>query len=152
YYGIAKNLILHHAFSVAESAPFYPDAYHTPVYPFFIAALLYLSVPLFGVVLVQDIFAALTVVLIYRLAREMFASRAVALSAGILALLEPMSIYWSGLLMSDVVFAFLMILSFYLLYREFWVSTGIVLGLAALTRPIAILFLPSFLVLGGYVL
>jgi 4-amino-4-deoxy-L-arabinose transferase-like glycosyltransferase len=149
YYGAAKNLLMQHAFSIALQAPYYPDAYHTPLYPLFVAALLWLRLPLFGVVFVQDALAALTVVLIYRLAKRISGSASVALVAAVIAALEPMSIYWSGLLMSDVFFTFLMVLSFYSLERERWAASGILLGLATLVRPIGLFFLPAYLIYAG---
>jgi 4-amino-4-deoxy-L-arabinose transferase-like glycosyltransferase len=144
YYTAAKNLLQHHVFSIAQSAPYYPDAFHTPLYPAFIAGLLWLKAPLFCIVLIQDLFAAATVSLLYRIALTLSRSYAIALTAAILASLEPMSIYWSGLLMTDIFFAFWMTMSFYLLIREKTLGAAITLGLATLIRPIGLYFSPIF--------
>jgi glycosyltransferase involved in cell wall biosynthesis len=150
YYAAAKNLLSYHAFSIAQTAPFYPDAYHTPLYPLFISALLSLHVPLFGIVLVQDILAATTTVFIYRIALRLSNSRSVSFIAAFVAALEPISIYWSGLLMSDVFFAFLAVWSMYLFIRHRYVASSLILGLSALVRPITLFFLPVYLLYLGY--
>lgn len=150
YYREALNLLTGNGFSIASEAPYYPGSYHTPVYPLFVATLLFLRVPLLGVVLVQQGIAAGICVLFYRTLLKITESRTIALIAGAIACVEPMSIYWSGLLMSDTVFAFFMVLSFYFLANKRPVATAFSLGLAALTRPIALYFAPVFLVFVAY--
>lgn len=145
YYQEALNLLNHHSFSIAPSAPFLPDGYHTILYPLFVAGLLVLHLPLFGVVIVQDILAAVAVLLIYRSAISLTNSRQVAIVAATLAAIEPMSIYWSGLLMSDTLLMFLMIVAFYLLLAKQPYWSGGALGLATLTRPIGPYLVPVFL-------
>ena len=80
----------------------------------------------------------------YKIALEL-TDRRLAFWGAVLVMLEPMSIYWGALLMSDVFFAFLMMLSFWALLRMRYEYTAIALGLAALTRPIALFFIPAFL-------
>src|SRR5258708_13238459 len=145
YNRIACNLIQHHVFSLSTSAPFYLDTFHTPLYPLFIAAFYWLNIPILWVVLVQDVFAALMCVLIYRVGMELTSSAPIAILAGAIASVEPMSIYWSGLLMSDVLFAFGVTLSVYLLARQRTGLSAFVLGVSALLRPIALFFLPPYI-------
>lgn len=144
YFAAARNLIEHKAFSIAQEPPYFSDAYHTPLYPIFVALLQWLHMPLFGVILMQDVLAACTIVLIYRLVRHITGIQRVAVIASIVALLEPMSIFWSGLIMSDVLFAFIATLSFYKLSQGKYVAAGFTLGLATLVRPIALFFLPVY--------
>jgi hypothetical protein len=73
-----------------------------------------------------------------------------ALLAGVAAMIEPMSIYWSGLLMSDVVFGFLMSAAFYLLLLDRPYLSSAFLGLAALTRPLALYLAPIFVLMIFY--
>ena len=116
----------------------------------FLAFFISLHTPLLGIVLVQCVLAALTVVLIYRIALEITSSRPIALVSAALSALDPMFIYWGGLLMSDVFFAFLTVLSFYFLLRRYFVVVAFVLGLAALARPIALLYFPAYLIFIAY--
>jgi len=150
YYGAAKNLLSQHVFSIATHAPYYPDAYHTPLYPLFIAALMFLRFNLFGVVLIQDIFATILVLLTYKIAFKLTNSKPIAVFAAVLSIIEPMSIYWSGLLMSDVFFAVLVCSSFYALISEKYIPAAIYLGLSALARPIALLFVPAYILMRIY--
>lgn len=145
YFNEAANLVQGHGFSIAPSEPYYPNAYHTPLYPLFLALLLLLKVPLLGIALVQSVFAALTVTLFYLIARQISNSEAIGIMTGVFTAIEPMSIYWGGLLMSDVLFAFLLTSSFYLLLKGNLVSMSLVLGLSAMVRPIALLFIPVFI-------
>jgi 4-amino-4-deoxy-L-arabinose transferase-like glycosyltransferase len=144
YFNEAVNLVNGHGFSIAPSEPYYPNAYHTPLYPLFLALLLLLKMPLVGIVLIQSVFAALTVTLFYLIARQISNSENIAIVTGALAAVEPMSIYWGGLLMSDVIFAFFLTLSFYLLLKGNLVLMSLSLGLSAMVRPIALLFIPVF--------
>ncbi len=150
YYQAALNLLHSHIFSIAVATPFYPEAYHTPLYPLFIAGLMVLHVPLFGIVLAQDIICAITIVLIYRVALMLSESRGIALASAVLASIEPMSIYWSGLLMSDSFFAFFVILAVYFLVQRCQNASLFALGFAALTRPIALYFMPLFVAMCIY--
>jgi hypothetical protein len=150
YYQAALNLLNHHAFSLAASAPFHPEAYHTPLYPLFIASFLFLHFPLFGIVIVQDFICALIAVLTYRIGIVLTNSWTISVSAAIIAALEPMSIYWSGLLMSDTLWAFLVITSIYLFTRNRPYLSLFTLGLSAWVRPISLYFMPIFIVMFIY--
>jgi 4-amino-4-deoxy-L-arabinose transferase-like glycosyltransferase len=144
YFRSAVNVVEHGTFSIAASAPFYQDAYHTPLYALFVAALLFVHLPLFGIVLVQDVIAAVTVLLIYRIAKLLTGSRGIAIAAAAVSAVEPMSIYWSGLLMSDTLFAFLMVLAVYWLLTDRPYLAAASIGLATLTRPIGLYFGVAF--------
>jgi len=145
YYRSALNLLYHHSFSLAPAAPYLPEAYHTPLYPLFIAVLLSMRFPLFAIVVAQDIVWAFATVLIYRISVSLYGSRMLALVAACIAIVEPMSVYWSGLLMSDTLSASLFILALYLLVAKRTYSSMFVLGLSALARPIALYFALVFL-------
>lgn len=150
FHRLASNLVEHGAFSLALQPPYVPDAYHTPLYPLVLAALLATGLPFWGVALVQGALASTTVVLTYLLARELTTSRRLALGAGILALLEPTALYWSGILVSDTLFASLFTAAIYALMRRRFLMLGCLLGLAALTRPIALHLSPLFFIMGVY--
>jgi 4-amino-4-deoxy-L-arabinose transferase-like glycosyltransferase len=150
YYQEALNLVNHQVFSIAVTAPYYPEAYHTPLYPLFIAGFLWLDLPLFCVVLAQMLLWSVAVVLIYKIAIMLSESRVIALVSAVIASIEPMSIYWSGLLMSDTLFAFLVILATYFLVKQSYNVSFLVLGLAALVRPIALYFMVIFAAMYAY--
>ncbi|MEK7509234.1 MAG: hypothetical protein AAB605_00800 [Patescibacteria group bacterium] len=144
YYRAALNLLEHHVLSIAEMAPYYPDAYHTPLYALFLAGLIALKVPLGGVVLVQSVFSSLTAVLAYRIGIILSRRAWIGVFAAVLVALEPMSLYWNGLLMSDVLFGFLLTVSYYLLITGRYRISAVALGLSALTRPIMLYLAPVF--------
>jgi hypothetical protein len=150
YYREALNLAAGHGFSLAMHAPYYPNAYHTPLYPLFVSFFYVLHLPTFFVIFAQCVLAALTVVLFYRIAFFLTRSQKIAWITGILATLEPMSIYWCGLLMSDILFAFLQVASFHYVLRKQYVHSSIFLGLAILTRPIALYFIPAYVIYVAY--
>lgn len=144
YYRLARNVVDEGVYSLAASAPYYPEAYHTPLYPLFVAAFLLLKLPLLTIALAQAFLGAVMALLSYGIARNISDSYRIAVSAGLLMAFEPMSIFWSGLLMSDTLFAFLFITSVYLLAKRPAMSM-LSLGFAALTRPIALYCVPVFL-------
>lgn len=143
----AENLINHHIFSLNAGPPYMPDAYRTPLYTFFVAFFLWLRSPFFLIILMQNVMAGFISVLIYRIGLLLNFSYGVSVFAAILTALEPASIYWNNLLMSDYLFAFLFILACYefFLGRYYWF--GALMGLAALTRPTGLYFLPLFLLM-----
>jgi 4-amino-4-deoxy-L-arabinose transferase-like glycosyltransferase len=143
FYNGALNLLNHGVFSAATEPPYYPNGFHTPLYQMFLAALLYAKLPLFAIALVQAGLSAAIVVFAYKIGAAL-ADRQIAIWAAILVALEPMFVYWGGLLMSDVLFGFLMMLSFWMLLRDRYEFAALFLGLATLARPIALLFIPVF--------
>ncbi len=145
YYRAAINLFQHHAFSLAVNAPFAPESYHTPLYPLFVASFLALKLPLLAIAIAQSVLGGLMALMTYRIGQLLEVHRMVALIAAVLIAVEPMSIYWSGLLMSDTLFSFLTIGAFYFLIKRQPYLSFIALGLAALTRPIALYFAPFFI-------
>lgn len=140
----AENLVQHHVFSMNMHAPYMPDAYRTPLYTFLVALFLEFKLPLIAIIFLQNILAGFISVFIYRLGRDFF-SPVIGLTAAVLTSLEPLSIYWNNLLMSDYVFTFLFVWACYLLFCRKYYVFSLVLGLATLTRPISVYFLPIFL-------
>lgn len=100
YYNIARNLVEHGVFSQSEAAPFEPDTWRTPGYPLFLAAamLLFGKSPV-ALILVQQFFCLLNVLLVFRAAREWMSESRAAIAA-VLLLLEPYHLYYSLWLLS----------------------------------------------------
>ncbi len=150
YFSSARNLVEHGVFSVAVYPPYIPDAYHTPLYSLFVAIFLYVKLPLIIVMFAQSFLAAGSALIAYKMGTQLIGSGAVAVIAALLVSIEPMSVYWAGLLMSDTLFGFLLALAMFLMMRSRPYTSAFVLGLAALTRPIALYFAPIYLCLFVY--
>lgn len=146
YYRLAINLVSHQSFSLATQAPYYPDAYHTPLYPLFVAAFFWLKQPLIAIMIVQNALAGLAGILVYRIGRILTGNAKIALVAALLSVLEPMSLYWRNLLMSDFLFAFLIISAIYLLARRSYLWVAVLMALATLTRPIGMYFFAAVVI------
>lgn len=145
YLNLAKNLMYHHVFSREDIAPFLPDFLRTPVYPAFIALFYGIFKTISGVIIAQNIIGASTSVLIYCLGKKIF-SRIAGLAAAIFFIFEPNMAYWSNELLSETLFVFLLTLGLFLFAKfisgrkiSVLISSAVILGLAILTRPIAIL-------------
>lgn len=124
----------------------------TPIYPLFVRAVF----EIFGdhdaaVVAVQLVLSVATVAVTYWLAARLIPRR-VALLAAFLLALDSASIIYSNLILTEALFTFLITLAAALLVvgcqraaPAFLLAAGCVLGLAALTRPVAE-YLPLLLV------
>jgi hypothetical protein len=123
-----------------------------PILPFFLAA----SYKLFGqhyIVprILQCVIGALTVAVLFSLARHLYQTR-VALLAGFALALYPSLVYTSGVFYVDSLFTFLIALTVYLLFLSrrydgrrsfiFLILSGITLGVAVLCRAIFLSFVP----------
>ena len=142
----ANNLLEHGVMSRFSEPPYLPDPLRTPLYIWFLAALLWLKVSFFGMVTIQNILAAVSGVLVYRIGKTHLNSSRAGFLAALLFGVEPMSIYWNNLLMSDDLFAFLFIVTVYLFLEKRWYLGAAALGIATLTKPVALYYLPIFLI------
>ncbi|MFH1541431.1 MAG: glycosyltransferase family 39 protein [Elusimicrobiota bacterium] len=144
YDAIAYNLITGNGFSIK---PHIPTPIRPPVYPFFLSLIYFIFGHSYIMVRVfQAILDALTCVILYYLAKEIFDERIANLSAWLIAF-YPVLIVYTGLLLSETLFTFLFIVSIFLFIKWFqktkivyFIGCGIFLGFATLTRPVTILF------------
>ena len=143
----AENLVDRQIFSLSVDFPYMPDAYRVPLYTIFVAFFLWLKLPLFWIIFVQNVIAGFISVFIYRIGGLLGFSYGINLFAAILTALEPASIYWNNLLMSDYLFTFLFILACYYFFLKRFYFFALILGLATLTRPTSLYFLPLFMLL-----
>jgi 4-amino-4-deoxy-L-arabinose transferase-like glycosyltransferase len=137
-----------------------PTAYVTPGYPVFLALCYWLVGRNFLLIgLLQSALGAAVAVFVYRMAREIF-DREVAWVAGLLCALMPELIVWgSGQILTEPLYIFLLTAALYALIslvpsdekhlpaahagssRFLLAATaGVLLGLSALTRPVALIF------------
>lgn len=151
YVKIAENLLNYGKFSLSSGEPFFPDSFRTPGYPFFLAVLLPI-IGKIGVIFLQILLSACTVVLVYKLAAR-FIPKPAALIGAVLLAIDPYSMFLSSILLSETLFTFFLVVSVYLLFfsttsfrGQLAVSavSGVFLGLATLTRPIGQFLIPLF--------
>ena len=145
YVGAARNLLNYQVFSLDFPPTLVSDPYRTPLYTGLIAALLWVKSSFFIIAVIQNILAGIMSVLVYRIGRKLFEAPGIAWFAALVSSLEPLSIYWNNLLMSDYFFAFLFVLAVYYFVNQRFYRFAFVLGLATLTRPVSLYFLPLFL-------
>ncbi len=122
-----------------------------PLYPIFLAFVY----AVFGVgnsiavLIIQALLGALTVVFVYKTAEELFNHWA-GLFAGGLFSIYSVSIYWTGFVLTETLFTFLVVVFTYVLARllrprsTYWTAglLGFIWGIACLTRPHLLFFIP----------
>lgn len=143
YLLLARNLVFHHIFSMSQNteALLLPTAHRPPLYSFLIAALWWRdAAPTNLVLLIQAVLGALTVALVYAIARDAF-SRTVAIVSGLGMLFAPMSCHYTAVILTETVFTFFVVLGVFLWGRKRFASAGVAFGLAMLTRPTLLPFL-----------
>jgi 4-amino-4-deoxy-L-arabinose transferase-like glycosyltransferase len=144
YTYVAHNLVRFHEFTTI--GPGHPSAFRTPVYPILLAVnYLFFGDNHIAIIVLQIVFSVLTALAVYLAARELVSDRA-ALFAGLgyAFLVSPLT--YTFLVGTETLFSFL--LMYFFLYclkmirepqRMRWtVLAGVTLGLAVLTRPIAV--------------
>ncbi|HCA83016.1 MAG TPA: hypothetical protein DEP18_04455, partial [Flavobacteriales bacterium] len=156
YASIGENFFEHGVWSQSEEAPFYPDVFRTPVYPLLIGSIVQLGGDLLALMLVQILISLLTLYFILR-AVDLLSNgnTKVMLIIGWLYALDVPSIVMGNLVMTENVFAMLIVIACYFLFLPLrhkstknslsFFYAGIFLGLAILTRPVA-LYLPVLLI------
>ncbi|MBU1652124.1 tetratricopeptide repeat protein [bacterium] len=126
--------------------------FRAPLYPYFLAMIYALSNGSFFMARVaQCLLGALTAALTYLLGRDLTGKRSVGLISGIGAVFYGMLVYYDGELLVETLFVPLLLGSFYAFQRVhtsqkpiLFSITGMLLGLAAITRPSALILLPIF--------
>jgi len=150
YDTVAQNVIAGRGYILTLDFPMV--AVRAPGYPTFLG-LIYLLTghSLLMVRLMQAVVSALTVAVVYCLGKRVFNERAGRI-AGVVACFYPFFIYYSGYVLTETLFIFLLALSMLLLVKtldktslKLQIITGCLWGIAALTRPVALLVLPFIL-------
>ncbi len=142
----AKYFSLGNESSFVDSGVYYKG----PMYPWFLGVQYFLfgdRPPIFK--LIQMILGAFSCVLLYWIGERIFNPR-VGLLAGLVMAFYPVLIYYNGELLIESFFVFVTLSAFFLLFktvreqkgigRHFIV--GVAFGLAAITRPNILLFMP----------
>ena len=153
YYKLGNNLLAGHGFSAALEPPFLPDSLRGPLYPGFIAAILYFSGSLWAVLFAQIIIGSAIPLLGRRISYKIIPNRTAAILVGLTLAAEPLTARLATVLLTETLFIFLFLASILALWRYFegqrsWnlYLSALALGLATLARP-AIQYLPALLIL-----
>lgn len=148
YFTIAKNLVDHGAFSQDVSAPFRPDTWRTPGYPFFLAAVIAVAgkSPT-AIILAQQFLNFLNMALLFSIARRRMSDRRAAI-VSLLFLFEPYHLYYSFWLMSATLQTTLVLLIWHVFERSTKpILLGLLCGALILTWPGAVLVTAAVFVL-----
>ncbi len=158
YHQIAVNLLEHRVYSLyplsSSGRPISASInLRTPVYPFFVAGIYWISgYRVYMVLLLQILMGALSCLIIYKIGTLLFNNR-VGFLAGCLLAVDFVSLLYANMLMTETVFTFLLLVSIYFVVRflkrlriKYLVWGGLFMGLTTLCRPVSLYF-PVFLVL-----
>lgn len=149
YHQAAVSLIQGNGYSLEAGVPF---ANREPGYSLFFLAPIYFlfGQSIFAVQIIQIILSLIIIWLIFRLAKKYFSQKAAVIAALFFAFYPPLIAY-SNEILTEIPFTFLLILTIFLIIKAFendslklFILSGIFLGIATLTRFIAV-FLPIFL-------
>lgn len=145
YLTVAESLLAGQGFSQhSASIPFTftPQAERLPLYPLFIASLVYVFKNYQSVLIAQIILASVIPILGWRISQYFTKHPGVNWAVAIALILEPLSVYFSAILIAEILFTllFLAALLYFLRYLKNLgyhdiILSGIYLGLATLTRP-----------------
>ena len=124
--------------------------YKGPLYPWFLGVQYFLlgdHPPIFK--LIQMILGAFSCVLLYWIGKRMLNPKA-GFAAGLVMACYPVLIYYNGELLIESFFVFLTLAAFALLFKTvqgkksigYHLLVGVIFGLAAITRPNILLFMP----------
>lgn len=129
----------------------YPGNFRPPLYPAYMAMMISLGWGTLGMRVGQVILSTISAVLAYRIAGRMFGTPAARIAGGLLAF-DPVLVMFTHRLWSETLFIVLLlaaldILSATAVTRRWWpwASAGLLLGLAGLTRPVILTFVPLLL-------
>ena len=148
YDELALNLLKGEGFVARENwFGFEMRSWRAPFYPFFLAAVYGVcGHSHLAVEVVQAVVGAATAVLLYGLGLRICPPA--ALAAGLCAAVYGPLVVSAGEVMSETWFTFWLVLAAYLLStpnsRRALLGGGLAIGLAALTRPVGLLFWPAF--------
>jgi len=121
-----------------------------PLYPLFLAICYYVGgMNTLSYFIPQLLLSSLTCIVIYLIAKEIFDSRKIALTAALCMAFYPDLIFWTGLIRTETLFIFLLSLGFLFFIRgnlrgraRLIFAGALILGLACLTRVTLIPFIP----------
>ncbi|MGH1370491.1 MAG: ArnT family glycosyltransferase [Cellvibrionaceae bacterium] len=149
YITLALNLVNYGVYSLGNSAPLDVSTLITPGYPLLLSLILKLtndlSIAYTATLVLQAVMGTGTVFLTYLIASQCKVPKLAAIASMAIIAFYPHQITSGGLILTETLFTFLMMLATSLIIRGLgsaksgvWIWAGVILGLAALTRPIAL--------------
>ena len=134
--------------------PYYTHMMIPPLYPLFLAACYYLfGFNTLAYLIPQVILSALTCVIIYYIAKEIFDEKA-AIMSGYAVALYPDLIFWTNMVRVETLFIFFLAAAFWIFIKgsmlkkeSFIYIASIVFGIACLVRVTLIPFIPILFIL-----
>lgn len=153
---ISKNLIEHRIFSRDTEAPFLPDTWRTPGYPFFVAIFYWLFDSFYPVIIAQIILLFFTSVLIFKMAEKIMNPKWALLPA-LLYIILPDTLLSTSALFTENTFVFVLVSSFYIFFfsefKNFYLKfllSGFLLAISAYIRPasfyLLFFFVPAYFI------
>lgn len=147
YDTIGWNLAQGHGYSMDPEPPYTPSAYRPPVYPFMLAAVYAIFGHSYAAAKgLQAIIGALTCILIYLIALNVF-DRRTGIIAALVSEVYPAFLFYVNMLVMEVVLIFLVAVTIYLFVKVvkhktlgYQIALGASIAIASLCRPIMLLF------------
>src|SRR5262245_10892139 len=142
YLKLANNISQGLGFSAATSAPYYPEVFRTPLYPYLLALFIKLGVGVYVVAIIQVSLYFLAVLIVGKIALVITNDRLVALFATLIPVAYLPIVRWTVAIHTEVLCAFLFcsacLCFLYFLTAPTWKNTfalGLLLAGQFLTRP-----------------
>lgn len=153
YLAIAKNLVINSVYSNNAAAPFIPNFFRLPGYPFWLAFIYWIFNSFTPAIFLGMIVFALSAPLTYLIAREVFSEK-LAFWTGIIFALEPRMAFSAPFLLSEQIFVPLFLLAVFfsvkfldnIKNKKYIFLSAALFGLTALFKAIALyLWLPMLI-------
>jgi len=129
----------------------YAGAFRPPLYPAYMAMMISWGWGTLGIRIGQVLMSTVSAVLAYRIARRMLGTPSARIAAGLLAF-DPVLVMFTHRLWSETLFIVLLLAALDILSASSatrkwwpWLAAGFLFGLAGLTRPVILTFVPLLL-------
>lgn len=125
-----------------------PEVFRTPGYPFLIAVVEWLKLPMHALLLLQCLIAAISVLLVFAIGNAVLESPRAALLAATIVALHPADIMAPNALLSETLFTALLLGGIWIVaspkVRTIWngAAGGFLIGLSVLVRPVSLFVAP----------
>ncbi len=153
YYEIAENLLAGNGFSHSIASPIVPGSLRTPLYPLFMAGLVFVFKNYYAVLIAQIILGSFIPILAYRIAIQILPNERIAKIVAFILVFEPLTVQLSVTLMSETFFTVFLLFGITFFFDYIKRQQGNILAyatcllaLATLARP-TIQFIPLLLIL-----
>lgn len=142
YRMLGKNLLENGTYSLDSAPPYRPSISYPPLYPLFMIFASAGTFHPFWILLTQNILAALSAIILYKISFEFFRNRKLSLIASALFILEPGMLFFTNQLYPEALFTFLLLAGILgiVKYLDNWnfrhlALSAVSLALMTLTRP-----------------